>query len=306
MNDVAEKLEDNIQDSAEIVENDEKFDIEIVDDTPEEDRVAKRKESPDVDSDNESEDEVKNYSDGVQKRISKLKYDYHEERRAKEEAKRLQDEAINYAEKLKKDNESLRKTLADGESMLIDQAKGRVGAELDKAKLDYKEAYESGDPDKLIEAQETLSKLHNEKFRVDEYKPQPQQIKEEAPKAKAPQLSQRDLDWQKNNDWFEKDSVMRGTAMGLHSQLQQKGIVPGSEEYYKGIDEGMKKIFPEKFEVQQEAPELQNGNVVAPVERNGKKSRTVRLTRTQVSLAKRLGLSNEQYAAQLMKEQSNG
>ena len=158
----------------------------------------------------------------------------------------------------------------------------------------------------MIEAQETLSKLHNEKFRVDEYKPQPQQIKEEAPKAKAPQLSQRDLDWQKNNDWFEKDSVMRGTAMGLHSQLQQKGIVPGSEEYYKGIDEGMKKIFPEKFEVQQEAPELQNGNVVAPVERNGKKSRTVRLTRTQVSLAKRLGLSNEQYAAQLMKEQSNG
>ena len=306
MNDVAEKLEDNIQDSAEIVENDEKFDIEIVDDTPEEDRVAKRKESPEVDSDNESEDEVKNYSDGVQKRISKLKYDYHEERRAKEEARRLQDEAINYAEKLKKDNESLRKTLADGESMLIDQAKGRVGAELDKAKLDYKEAYESGDPDKLIEAQETLSKLHNEKFRVDEYKPQPQQIKEEAPKAKAPQLSQRDLDWQKNNEWFEKDSVMRGTAMGLHSQLQQKGIVPGSEEYYKGIDEGMKKIFPEKFEVQQEAPELQNGNVVAPVERNGKKSRTVRLTRTQVSLAKRLGLSNEQYAAQLMKEQING
>ena len=95
MNDVAEKLEDNIQDSAEIVENDEKFDIEIVDDTPEEDRVAKRKESPDVDSDNESEDEVKNYSDGVQKRISKLKYDYHEERRAKEEAKKLQDDAIN-------------------------------------------------------------------------------------------------------------------------------------------------------------------------------------------------------------------
>ena len=306
MNDVAEKLEDNIQDSAEVVENDEKFDIEIVDDTPEEDRVAKRKEAPESDADNESEDEVKNYSDGVQKRISKLKYEFHEERRAKEEAKRLQDEAISYAEKLKKDNESLRKTLADGESMLIDQAKGRVGAELDKAKLDYKEAYESGDPDKLIEAQETLSKLHNEKFRVDEYKPQPQQIKEEAPKAKAPQLSQRDLEWQKNNEWFEKDSVMRGTAMGLHSQLQQKGIVPGSEEYYKGIDEGMKKIFPEKFEVQQEAPELQNGNVVAPVERNGKKSRTVRLTRTQVSLAKRLGLSNEQYAAQLMKEQSNG
>ena len=306
MNDTAEKLEENIEDTAEVVENDEKFDIEIVDDTPEEDRVPKRKETSEADTDTDNDDEIKNYSEGVQKRISKLKYEFHEERRAKEEAKRMQDEAISYAEKLKKDNESLRKTIADGESMLIDQAKGRVGAELEKAKTDYKEAYESGDPDKLIEAQEKLSKLHNEKFRVDEYKPQPQEVQEEAPKPKAPQLSQRDLEWQKNNEWFEKDSVMRGTAMGLHTQLQQKGVVPGSEEYYKEIDEGMRKIFPEKFEVQQEAPELQNGNVVAPVERSGKKSRTVRLTRTQVALAKRLGLSNEQYAAQLMKEQSNG
>ena len=68
----------------------------------------------------------------------------------------------------------------------------------------------------------------------------------------------------------------------------------------------MRKAFPDKFEMLEEAPQLQNGTVVAPVERSGKKSRTVRLTRTQVALAKRLGLSNEQYAAQLMKEQSNG
>ena len=305
MNDTAEKIEENIEDSNEVVEQDD-FEVEIIDDTPEEDRVPKRKETSESSSENDNEEEIKNYSEGVQKRISKLKYEFHEERRAKEESNRLKEEAIKYAEKLKKDNESLRKTLADGESMLIDQAKGRVGAELDKAKADYKEAYESGDPDKLIDAQEKLSKLHNEKFRVDEYKPQPQEVQEEAPKPEAPKLSQRDLEWQKNNEWFEKDSVMRGTAMGLHTQLQQKGVVPGSEEYYKRIDEGMRNIFPEKFEVQQEAPELQNGNVVAPVERSGKKSRTVRLTRTQVALAKRLGLSPEQYAAQLMKEQSNG
>ena len=305
MNDTAEKIEENIEDSNEVVEQDD-FEVEIIDDTPEEDRVPKRKETSESSAENDNEEEIKNYSEGVQKRISKLKYEFHEERRAKEESDRLKEEAIKYAEKLKKDNESLRKTLADGESMLIDQAKGRVGAELDKAKADYKEAYESGDPDKLIDAQEKLSKLHNEKFRVDEYKPQPQEVQEEAPKPQAPKLSQRDLEWQKNNEWFEKDSVMRGTAMGLHTQLQQKGVVLGSEEYYKEIDEGMRNIFPEKFEVQQEAPELQNGNVVAPVERSGKKSRTVRLTRTQVALAKRLGLSPEQYAAQLMKEQSNG
>ena len=310
MNNLAEEQEvisdENMQELPKKEEtNENDFEVEIVDDTPEEDRVAKRKEEPEPEED--SEEEIKNYGDNVQKRISKLKYDYHEERRAKEEAKRLSEEALKYAENLKKDNENLRKTLADGESMLIDQAKGRVGAELEKAKKDYKEAYESGDPDKLLEAQEKMSKLHNEQFRVDEYQPQPQQPQvDQEPKPQKPVLSERDLDWQKNNTWFEKDTVMRGTAMGIHEQLKQKGIVPGSEQYYKEIDEGMRNIFPEKFEVQQEAPERQNGNVVAPVERHGKKSRTVRLTRTQVALAKRLGLSNEQYAAQLMKDQSNG
>ena len=310
MNDTAEKLEDNIEESNEVVDKAD-FEVEIVDDTPEEDRVAKRKDEVTTEAkevEDSDDGEAKNYSQNVQKRISQLKYEFHEERRAKEEAARLREEAVKFAETLKKDNEHLRKTLAEGENMLIDQAKGRVGAELERAKKDYKEAYESGDPDKLVEAQEALSKLHNEKFRVDEYKPQPQL---ETPQQKPvqpppPKLSQRGIDWQKDNDWFDKDMRMTGYALGLHEELKRKGIVPDSEEYYKGIDEEMRKVFPEKFETEQEAPQLQNGTVVAPVERSGKKSRTVRLTRTQVALAKRLGLSNEQYAAQLMKEQSNG
>ena len=310
MNDTAEKLEDNIEESNEVVDKAD-FEVEIVDDTPEEDRVAKRKDEVTTEAkevEDSDDGEAKNYSQNVQKRISQLKYEFHEERRAKEEAARLREEAVKFAETLKKDNEHLRKTLAEGENMLIDQAKGRVGAELERAKKDYKEAYESGDPDKLVEAQEVLSKLHNEKFRVDEYKPQPQL---ETPQQKPvqpppPKLSQRGIDWQKENDWFDKDMRMTGYALGLHEELKRKGIVPDSEEYYKGIDEEMRKVFPEKFETEQEAPQLQNGTVVAPVERSGKKSRTVRLTRTQVALAKRLGLSPEQYAAQLMKEQSNG
>ena len=310
MNDTAEKLEDNIEESNEVVDTAD-FEVEIVDDTPEEDRVAKRKDevTPEAKEVEDSDDgEAKNYSQNVQKRISQLKYEFHEERRAKEEAARLREEALKFAETLKKDNENLRKTLAEGENMLIDQAKGRVGAELERAKKDYKEAYESGDPDKLVEAQEALSKLHNEKFRVDEYKPQPQL---ETPQQKQvqpppPKLSQRGIDWQKENDWFDKDMRMTGYALGLHEELKRKGVVPDSEEYYKGIDEEMRKVFPEKFETEQEAPQLQNGTVVAPVERSGKKSRTVRLTRTQVALAKRLGLSPEQYAAQLMKEQQDG
>ena len=193
--------------------------------------------------------------------------------------------------------------------MLIDQAKGRVDAQLEQAKSDYKEAYESGDPDKLVEAQEKLSQLHNEKFRVAEYQPKKEELQETQapqPQKQQPSLSDRGIEWQKKNDWFDKDMRMTGFALGLHEELKRKGVVPDSEQYYKEIDEEMRRAFPDKFETEQEAPQLQNGTVVAPVERSGKKSRTVRLTRTQVALAKRLGLSNEQYAAQLMKEQSNG
>jgi len=306
MNDTAEKIEENIEDSNEVVEKDD-FEVEIVDDRPEEDRVPKKNESSESKPVEDNDDEAKTYSQNAQKRISQLKYEYHEERRAKEEAKRLEKEAISYAEKLKKDNELLRKTLADGETMLIDQAKGRVDAQLEKAKKDYKEAYESGDTDKLMEAQDALTKLQVEKSKVDDYKPEP--VKQEAPapqNQQKPVISNRGLDWQKKNEWFDKDMRMTGYALGLHEELKQKGIVPDSEQYYKEIDEEMRRVFPEKFETEQEAPQLQNGNVVAPVERSGKKSRTVRLTRTQVALAKRLGLSPEQYAAQLIKEQQDG
>ena len=308
MNDTAEKLEENIEDSNQAVEQDD-FEVEVVDDRPEEDRVAKRNESVETPVDDESQEEVRNYSQNAQKRISQLKYEYHEERRAKEEAARLREEALKYAENLKKDNEKLRKTLAEGENMLIDQAKGRVDAQLEQAKSDYKEAYESGDPDKLVEAQEKLSQLHNEKFRVSEYQPKKEEIQETQapqPQKQQPSLSDRGIEWQKKNDWFDKDMRMTGFALGLHEELKRKGVVPDSEQYYKEIDEEMRRAFPDKFETEQEAPQLQNGTVVAPVERSGKKSRTVRLTRTQVALARRLGLSPEQYAAQLMKEQSNG
>jgi len=306
MNDTAEKLEENIEDSNQAVETDD-YEVEIVDDRPEEDRVTKRNESAEKKDVDDSDDEAKTYSQNAQKRISQLKYEYHEERRAKEEAKRLEKEAIHYAEKLKKDNEILRKTLADGETMLMDQAKGRVDAQLDKAKKDYKEAYESGDTDKLMEAQDALTKLQVEKSKVEDYKPEPVQTEPPAPqKQEKPVISNRGIEWQKNNEWFDKDMRMTGYALGIHEELKQKGIVPDSEQYYKEIDEEMRKVFPEKFETEQEAPQLQNGTVVAPVERSGKKSRTVRLTRTQVALAKRLGLSPEQYAAQLMKEQQDG
>ena len=323
MNEVAEKIED--QDNQQDLDfgedkpvqptkaNDAPFEVEIVDDRPQEDRVAKRNEGATTKAE-EDDDEAKNYSDKVQKRIKSLKYDYHEERRAKEEASRLQEEALNYAKKLQKENEELRKSLSDGESVLINQAKGRVDAELEKAKKDYKEAYESGDPDKLVEASSELARIQSEKQRVDSYvPPKPQQQKtQETPiprQPQKPQVSQRALDWANDNTWFNKDSRMTSYAFGVHEELVKKGVVGDSEEYYKEIDTEMRKVFPDKFDdviEDEETQQSQTGNVVAPTKRSAKKPRTVRLTSTQVNLARRLGLTKEQYAAQLMKDQVNG
>ena len=305
MNEVAEKMEEKeTQQDLDFGEdkpvqspksNDAPFEVEIVDDRPEEDRVAKRNETVTTNVEDD-DDEAKNYSEKVQKRIKALKYDYHEERRAKEEASRLQEEALNYAKKLQKENEELRKSLSDGESVLINQAKGRVDAELEKAKKDYKEAYESGDPDKLVEASSELARIQSEKQRVDSYvPPKPQQPrKQETPipqQPQKPQVSQRALDWANENTWFNKDSRMTSYAFGVHEELVKKGVVGDSEEYYKEIDREMRKVFPDKFDdviEDEETQQSQTGNVVAPTKRSAKKPRTVRLTSTQVNLARRL------------------
>ena len=259
MNEVAEKMEEKeTQQDLDFGEdkpvqspksNDAPFEVEIVDDRPEEDRVAKRNETVTTNVEDD-DDEAKNYSDKVQKRIKALKYDYHEERRAKEEASRLREEALNYAKKLQKENDELRKSLSDGENVLINQAKGRVDAELEKAKKDYKEAYESGDPDKLVEASSELARIQSEKQRVDSYvPPKPQQPrKQETPipqQPQKPQVSQRALDWANENTWFNKDSKMTSYAFGVHEELVKKGVVGDSEEYYKEIDREMRKVFPE-------------------------------------------------------------
>ena len=291
-------------------DNDDGFEIEIIDDTPESDKGKPRRaegSEPDVPDD----DEVEKYSEGVQKRIKKLKFEYHEERRAKEEAGRLQEEALRFAQQVKSENEQLRKTLSEGEGVLVYQAKGRVSAELDKAKAAFKVAYEAGDPDALLDAQEKLNSLQGEKMRYDNYKPQPQraepapQAQAQAPAVQPPKPDKRAMDWASNNEWFESDPEMTGYAYGLHEKLVKSGIDPRTEEYYNEIDNAVRRVFPDKFDdgtIEVSAPQRQTGNVVAPAARSGKRPRKVQLTSTQVSLAKRLGLSNEIYAAQLMKE----
>ena len=313
MNKTAEKIEEEVTEVD--LEESSEFEVDIVDDTPDEDKDKPRRAEnakPEIPED----DEISSYGENVQKRIKQLKFEYHEERRRKEEASRMKEEAIKYAEKVFEENKKLRKTIEDGEGVLLEQAKGRVTAEMDRAKLAYKEAYESGDPDKLIEAQEKLTALQNEKFRVDSYKPAPQPTQEQPPKNAAPEKPKiaepdaRTKEWANNNDWFGTDSEMTGYAFGVHEKLIKEGINPQSQadEYYSRIDASMRKRFPDKFDEQQEvevAPARQTGSVVAPAQRSAKKPRRVQLNSTQVALAKRLGLTPEQYAAQLLKEASN-
>ena len=306
---VAEALEKAQGKQLDTGDDDDGFEIEVVDDTPEEDRGKPRR-AEGADPKVPDDDEIQSYSEGVQKRIKQLKFEYHEERRAKEEAARLQEEALKYAQQIQQGNERLLKTLEEGEGVLVNQAKGRVAAELDKAKAAYKAAYETGDPDALIEAQEKLTMLQNEKIRYENYKPQPRQQQAPQPQYQQPtpqpnRPSDRALQWAQRNDWFEKDSEMTGYAYGLHEKLVKSGVAPDTEEYYNQIDNAVRRVFPDRFDdvsFEETAPQRQTGNVVAPAARSGKKPRKVQLTSTQVSLAKRLGLSNEQYAAQLMKD----
>ena len=310
---VAEALEKAHGKEIDTADNDDGFEIEVVDDLPEEHQGRPRAAKDAEASESSDEDEVKSYSESVQKRIKKITWEREEKDRQRIEAENMREEALRYAQQIKKENEELRKTLEEGEGVLVNQAKGRVAAELEKARAEAKAAYEIGDADAMIAANERAAKLIYEGEKYNNYRPQPRQQKQEvAPQPQYQQTtpqpnrpSDRALQWAQRNDWFEKDSEMTGYAYGLHEKLVKSGGAPDSEEYYSEIDNAVRRVFPDRFDdvsFEETAPQRQAGNVVAPAPRSGKKPRKAQLTSTQVSLAKRLGLTNEQYAAQLMRE----
>jgi len=310
----AENLENEVEETTaievEIEETpvEEKQEVE----TKVEEKVEEPEPEPEAKTEN-SDSEIDKYSAGVQKRIDQLTKKYRDEEKAREEALQLREEAVKYAEKVKEENEKLRKSLEDNEDVLINQAKSRVEAQLAQANANYKVAYEAGDSDKLLEAQSELTRLQNEQYRISNYVPpkrnEPEPVPTEAPKQEEqPEVAkppQRALDWADKNTWFMQDKRMTGFAYGVHEELVAKGVEPNSEQYYSEIDAAMKEAFPNKFEVDAEEsapPQPQAGNVVAPPSRTSKKPRKVKLTPSAAALAKRLGLTAEQYAAQLMKE----
>tara|TARA_R110000824_G_scaffold89496_1_gene219395 strand:- start:8513 stop:9508 length:996 start_codon:yes stop_codon:yes gene_type:complete len=312
------------------VEDDE-LEIEILDDTPEADQRVPRPAADRIDPDSDAfENEVKEYSENAQKRIKAVKFEFHEERRAKETAVRQADEANRYAETVARDNQALKQSLDNSNTVLAEQYGARNDAELEAARKAFKTAYDDGETDDLLVAQEKMAELHAERVGNLARRPAAAPAFETAVTAAAPQSAptgappdKRAMDWIRENQWFQKPGSedMTGYAVGLHQKLVAAGYNPAiHEEYYDQINQGMRNVFPEKFSAAdlggQEVEVVPLTPVVTPrrssppvggPSRGGVPSRKVQLTTTQVALAKRLGLSNKQYAAQVMKEQqANG
>ena len=318
---VQEKLDERNKQEAPEME------LEIVDERAPEDRKPPRTQEA-----KESDDEeLEGYSEKVKKRINKLKYDFHEERRAREDAERLREEAVRVAQELNNKNQHFQTIINQGEGVLVNQIKERAGLAVDKARSEYKEAYETGETDKVIAAQEALIKAQSELTEAERQQAavqsryqqqedymkaqanQPQQPQQEMPRQKAPaEPTEKAKQWQKDNPWFgnEDHKDMTALAYGVHERLvRDEGFDPNSDEYFEAINTTMRSRFPEYFDegdgqqVQTSSPSRRNSTVVAPASRNnGARPRKVKLTHSQVALAKRLGLTNEQYAKQLTKE----
>jgi len=292
------------------------IELEIIDDTPEPDRGKPKATDTQAAAASDDDDDLEGYSDKVKKRINKLKYDYHAERRAREENDRLKEEAINIAVKLKEERDQMARRLEATEDVSVGQAKQRITTELEQAKAQFKAAYEAGDGDALADAQMRMTELKNEESRVNSFRPQRQQPQEQQvqqpapPPASPPPPSNRATTWAQQNPWFGKDEEMTGYAYGVHERLIKQGVAPDSEEYYNQINTSVRRVFAEKFDggnTEDKTPRRQTSSVVAPAGRQTNVTpRKVVLTSTQVALAKRLGLKPEVYAAQLLKESSNG
>jgi len=281
--------------------------IEIVDDTPEQDRGRKPLDSAPEDP---SEDELAQYSESVKQRIQKFTKGYHDERRAKEAALREKEEALKLAQAIVEENKRLKGSLNKGQEALINQAKLAVGFELEQAKRKYKEAYDSGDADALVEAQENLTAAKIKADKLANFKPTSLQTQEKGVETEnivqAPSSDSKALAWQSQNRWFGTDEEMTSFALGLHQKLVRSGVDPQSDEYYERINSRMRQVFPDAFDTpddsdRAEKPSRAKASVVAPATRSTASKKIV-LTQTQVNIAKRLGVPLELYAKKVAEE----
>jgi hypothetical protein len=289
-------------------QDDVKIEIEIEDDRPEQDRVDPLPENV---KEELYDDELTDYSSKVKKKLLQMKKLAHDERREKEQAYREQQEAIALAQQVIEENKRLKSHLNENEKSILQSVSKNVEMEMEQAKRSYREAYESGDTEKMLEAQQKLTDVALRQEKVKNFKPSPLQIEtpvvQTRQEAVTPRADPSAVAWQQNNGWFGQDKLMTGMALALHEQLKDEGVVLSSQEYYRRIDETMRQRFPEKFETdrqnQNESPRTRPSTNVAPATRSTAPKK-IRLTQSQLAISKKLGLSPEQYAQAVLKMES--
>jgi hypothetical protein len=274
--------------------------VEVVDDTPEQDRGRKpMAEAPkDV-----TDDELAKYDESVRKRIQHFTKGYHEERRAKEAALREREEAFRLAQQIVEENKRLKGSLSTNQTALLEQAKRNVANDMEEARRQYKSAYESGDSDALVAAQEAMTAAKLKADRINSFRPPALQEEQNIVQTRQQVPQEQPVDpklasWKDENQWFGENKRMTAYALGLHEDLVNEGIPAGTEEYYRRINSDIRERFPDQFESGKQADAQtpsRTSNNVAPATRSTAPKKIV-LTKTQVELAKRLGLTNEQYA----------
>jgi hypothetical protein len=303
---------------AEKAEKEPEFEVQVEDDTPPEDRG--RVPLPKEVVDELEKDDLEEYSEKVKKRLSQMKKVWHDERREKERAFREKEEAFRFAQLREQEIRQLKQRLGNGEKAYFQEVTKSAQNDLATAKERLKQAYEGGDAEKITDAQEALTEA---KLRIKQYENFQPSLQEDftgvqqnqqyqVPTAPQPVTDPKAEAWKDKNPWFGADEEMTALALGLHEKLVKAGVDPRGDDYYRNIDQTMRKRFPEAFEdaaeqTSEEAPRKEEkpraqkaANVVAPVTRSTA-PRQVRLTPTQVAIATKLGLSNEQYARELMK-----
>ena len=246
----------------------------------------------------DEEQGLQEYSDKVQKRIKKLTF------QAKE-AERRERAAVEYAKGLKNQYETSEKKFQETDTNYLNEYNARVDSERDKAKGELRSALDSQDSELIMEAQDKLTKLAVEKEKVSMTLAEKESKKKEIElqpveqtQAPQPQISTRAQDWATDNEWFGSDRVLTSAAMGIHEDLLQEGIDAESDGYYNQINKRMKEYFPQKFaesstEEKTKVTPVQN---VASVSRRSGGRKSVKLTKSQVVIAKKLGVPLEEYA----------
>ena len=287
------------------------FDIEVIDDTPDPDKGRKPLPEPVGEV---TDDELSKYDESVQKRIKKLSHGYHDERRAKEAALREREEALRFAQQIVEENKRLKTDLSSSSTLLVGTAKDNAEMKLNQAKQKYKEAYDSGDSDALLQAQDelTIARLTLDKLSTNTRESKKPLQEQETPVNIAPRLAPeppradpKALAWQQQNRWFGDDEEMTSFALGLHEKLVKSGVDPTSDEYYERLNSRIREKFPENFPGSEEKSKRTSSNVVAPASRNVAPKK-ITLTQTQVALAKKLKIPLDLYARKVAEGMTNG